>query len=59
MRGGRSKAELNGRLRAFMGPRSHRLLTEPEQSEYRQMLADWAAAEGRERLCRNDVVEVA
>lgn len=59
MRGGRSSAELNRRLRAFMRPRGHRLLTDPEQAEYRRMLAEWAAAEEQERLCRGDVVEVA
>jgi hypothetical protein len=59
MRGGRSAAELNACLRDFMGRRAHRLLTGAEQAEYQRMLADWAAAEQRERLCRRDVVEVA
>jgi hypothetical protein len=59
MGGGRSAAELNRCLRDFMARRAYRLLTGPEQDVYRRLLADWTAAEERERLWRGDVVEVA
>lgn len=54
-----SAADINRLLRAFLRPRNHRPLTETETAEYRQLLAAWAAADHRERLSRQDVIEVA